>query len=378
LEWIQTATERPGAPPGKVSFGTLTVQAGIKSLQSFTKTHRATKFGVLSTEVFALLLALRTEIGHVAAQAPHRTFELSALTLKIATDFIESLTGKHHQVELVENDPGTGKVLTSSLDIGRAHIHGNGFDLGGIAAVLDQCLGKGPEMVKYGCKKIILSSTANLFDDPLRASLFKAIDEEERIVPGSPYGESKFILERILHWMDRIYGIRSARLRYFNAAGATVERGEDHRPELHIIPLTLKVALGQRESISVFGGDWPTPDGSPVRDFIHVSDLARAHILALDRLEKGSVFYNLGNGAGHSILDVVDTARKVTGVKIPARIVDRRPGDPAVLVAASDKIRRELGWKPNYPGLEEIIGSAWAWHSAHPDGYTTSMWNHKK
>jgi len=233
-------------------------------------------------------------------------------------------------------------------------------------------------MVKYGCKKIILSSTANLFDDPLRASLFKAIDEEERIVPGSPYGESKFILERILHWMDRIYGIRSARLRYFNAAGATVERGEDHRPELHIIPLTLKVALGQRESISVFGGDWPTPDGSPVRDFIHVSDLARAHILALDRLEKGSVFYNLGNGAGHSILDVVDTARKVTGVKIPARIVDRRPGDPAVLVAASDKIRRELGWKPNYPGLEEIIGSAWAWHSAHPDGYTTSMWNHKK
>ncbi len=233
-------------------------------------------------------------------------------------------------------------------------------------------------MVKYGCKKIILSSTANLFDDPLRASLFKAIDEEERIVPGSPYGESKFILERILHWMDRIYGIRSARLRYFNAAGATVERGEDHRPELHIIPLTLKVALGQRESISVFGGDWPTPDGSPVRDFIHVSDLARAHILALDRLEKGSVFYNLGNGAGHSILDVVDTARKVTGVKIPARIVDRRPGDPAVLVAASDKIRRELGWKPNYPGLEEIIGSAWAWHSAHSDGYTTSMWNHKK
>src|SRR5271166_5992882 len=236
----------------------------------------------------------------------------------------------------------------------------------------------GETMVKYGCKKIILSSTANLFDDPLRASLFKAIDEEERIVPGSPYGESKFILERILHWMDRIYGIRSARLRYFNAAGATVERGEDHRPELHIIPLTLKVALGQRESISVFGGDWPTPDGSPVRDFIHVSDLARAHILALDRLEKGSVFYNLGNGAGHSILDVVDTARKVTGVKIPARIVDRRPGDPAVLVAASDKIRRELGWKPNYPGLEEIIGSAWAWHSAHPDGYTTSMWNHKK
>ena len=212
-------------------------------------------------------------------------------------------------------------------------------------------------MVKYGCKKIILSSTANLFDDPLRASLFKAIDEEERIVPGSPYGESKFILERILHWMDRIYGIRSARLRYFNAAGATVERGEDHRPELHIIPLTLKVALGQRESISVFGGDWPTPDGSPVRDFIHVSDLARAHILALDRLEKGSVFYNLGNGAGHSILDVVDTARKVTGVKIPPRIVDRRPGDPAVLVAASDKIRRELGWKPNYPGSKRLWGA---------------------
>jgi UDP-glucose 4-epimerase len=220
-------------------------------------------------------------------------------------------------------------------------------------------------MVEHGVKRVILSSTANLFDQPERMP----IDESERIVPGSPYGESKFILERMLHWLDRICGVRFACLRYFNAAGATLTRGEDHDPELHIIPLVLQVALGKREKISIFGDDYPTRDGTCVRDYIHVIDLAQAHILALGALEAGSRFYNLGNGEGFTIKEVIDTARALTGRAIRADIAPRRPGDPAVLVAASNKIRKELGWTPQYPHVREIIESAWRWHQANPDGY---------
>jgi UDP-glucose 4-epimerase len=220
-------------------------------------------------------------------------------------------------------------------------------------------------MVEHGVKRVILSSTANLFDQPERMP----IDESERIVPGSPYGESKFILERVLHWLDRICGVRFACLRYFNAAGATLTRGEDHYPELHLIPLVLQVALGKREKISIFGDDYPTRDGTCVRDYIHVIDLAQAHILALGALEVGSRFYNLGNGEGFTVKEVVDTAREITGQSIRADIAPRRPGDPAVLVAASNKIRKELGWTPQYPHVREIIESAWRWHQANPDGY---------
>jgi len=220
-------------------------------------------------------------------------------------------------------------------------------------------------MVEHGVKRVILSSTANLFDQPERMP----IDESERIVPGSPYGESKFILERLLHWLDRICGVRFACLRYFNAAGATLTRGEDHYPELHLIPLVLQVALGKREKISIFGDDYPTRDGTCVRDYIHVIDLAQAHILALGALEVGSRFYNLGNGEGFTVKEVVDTAREITGQSIRADIAPRRPGDPAVLVAASNKIRKELGWTPRYPHVREIIESAWRWHQANPDGY---------
>jgi UDP-glucose 4-epimerase len=220
-------------------------------------------------------------------------------------------------------------------------------------------------MVEHGVKRFILSSTANLFDQPERMP----IDESERIVPGSPYGESKFILERMLHWLDRICGVRFACLRYFNAAGATLTRGEDHDPELHIIPLVLQVALGKREKISIFGDDYPTRDGTCVRDYIHVIDLAQAHILALGALEGGSRFYNLGNGEGFTVKEVIDTARALTGRAIRADIAPRRPGDPAVLVAASNKIRKELGWTPQYPHVREIIESAWRWHQANPDGY---------
>ena len=221
-------------------------------------------------------------------------------------------------------------------------------------------------MVERGVKRIILSSTANLFAQPERMP----IDESERIVPGSPYGESKFILERMLHWLDRIYGLRFACLRYFNAAGATPARGEDHDPELHLIPLVLQVALGKREKVTIFGEDYPTRDGTCVRDYIHVIDLAQAHILALRALDRGSSFYNLGNGEGFTVKEVIDTAREITGRAIRADIGPRRAGDPAVLVAASDKIRKELGWVSQFPRVHEIIESAWRWHKANPNGYT--------
>jgi UDP-glucose 4-epimerase len=219
---------------------------------------------------------------------------------------------------------------------------------------------------EHGVKRFILSSTANLFGVPDRIP----IGEETPVVPGSPYGESKYLLERMLHWMDDRFGMRYAALRYFNACGAvSPELGEDHDPETHLIPLVLQVALGQRESVTIFGDDYDTPDGTCVRDYVHVSDLARAHVLALRALDGGSRTYNLGNGRGFSVREVIETARAVTGHPIPAVVGPRRPGDPAVLVAGSERIRRELGWEPRYPELRGIIESAWAWHRAHPRGY---------
>jgi UDP-glucose 4-epimerase len=220
-------------------------------------------------------------------------------------------------------------------------------------------------MVAHGVHRFILSSTANLFGEPERIP----IDEGERIVPGSPYGESKYILERVLHWLDQTTDLRYAALRYFNAAGATAERGEDHDPETHLIPLVLQVALGQREHIIIFGDDYPTRDGTCVRDYIHIVDLAQAHILALHALDGGSRIYNLGNGQGYTVREVIDTAREITGHPIPAVDGPRRPGDLPSLIAGSEKIRRELGWQPRRPDLHDIVQSAWTWHQAHPHGY---------
>jgi UDP-glucose 4-epimerase len=223
------------------------------------------------------------------------------------------------------------------------------------------------EALAHDVKRFILSSTANLFDQPERVP----IDEGERIVPGSPYGESKYIIERILYWLDRTRDLRYAALRYFNASGAspTGERGEDHDPELHLIPRVLQVAMGKREQITIFGDDYPTRDGTCVRDYIHIVDLAQAHILALRALDEGSRTYNLGNGQGFTVKEVIDTCRQVTGHPIPAEIGPRRPGDPATLVASSDKIKRELGWEPQYPDLRTIVEHAWQWHRTHPNGY---------
>jgi UDP-glucose 4-epimerase len=219
--------------------------------------------------------------------------------------------------------------------------------------------------VRHGARRFILSSTANLFGIPGK----NPIDESEPIEPGSPYGESKQWLERALAWYERIHGLRYGALRYFNAAGATARLGEHHEPETHIIPLVLSVALGKREKFTIYGDDYPTPDGTCIRDYIHVVDLARAHILTLEALDSGSRTYNLGNGRGYSNHELVETARKVTGHPIPSEIGPRRPGDPAVLVASSDRIRSELGWKPQFSDLETIVGSAWDWHRSHPNGY---------
>jgi UDP-glucose 4-epimerase len=223
------------------------------------------------------------------------------------------------------------------------------------------------EAVDHDVKRFILSSTANLFDEPERMP----IDEDERIVPGSPYGESKYIVERQLYWLDRTRALRYAALRYFNAAGAspTGERGEDHAPETHLIPRVLQVALGQQDKVTIFGDDYPTRDGTCVRDYIHIVDLAQAHILALRALDDGSRTYNLGNGQGYSVKEVIDTCRRVTGHPIPAEVGQRRPGDPATLVASSEKIRRELGWEPKFPELRTIVEHAWQWHRTHPHGY---------
>jgi UDP-glucose 4-epimerase len=220
--------------------------------------------------------------------------------------------------------------------------------------------------VKHNVGRFILSSTANLFDDPEEMP----IRPDERIVPGSPYGESKYILERFLYWMDRLYGMRYAALRYFNACGAiSAHIGEQHNPETHLIPLALQVALGQRDKLFIYGDDYDTPDGTCIRDYVHISDLAEAHILSLEDLDNGSRAYNLGNSQGFSVLEVIEMARKITGHPIPAEVGPRREGDPAVLVADSQKIKAELGWQPKFDTLHSIINSAWEWHRANPDGF---------
>lgn len=220
-------------------------------------------------------------------------------------------------------------------------------------------------MLQTGVKRIVFSSTCSVYGEPSSIP----ITEELPPQPVNPYGESKLAFERALRWYDSAYGIRSISLRYFNAAGATELCGEDHTPESHIIPIVLDVARGRREFVSVFGEDYDTPDGTCVRDYIHVSDLADAHILALFALEKGSRIYNLGYGAGYSVQEVIEMARQVTGRAIPSEAAPRRPGDPPILIASSDRVMSELGWQPRLSELDVIIKSAWTWHLAHPEGY---------
>jgi UDP-glucose 4-epimerase len=216
--------------------------------------------------------------------------------------------------------------------------------------------------------RFVFSSTAALYGTPERTP----IEETDTLRPTNTYGETKLLVERMLEWFNRIHGLRYACLRYFNAAGAAGAQGEDHHPESHLIPLTLQVALGQRKELSIYGTDYPTADGTCVRDYVHVSDLASAHVLVLQALkEKDKLIYNLGNGHGFSVREVIETARRVTGQAIPALETPRRPGDPAVLVASAEKIKKELGWQPEYASLEAIVRSAWDWRRAHPAGYSS-------
>ena len=228
-------------------------------------------------------------------------------------------------------------------------------------ALLEAVIAEGP-------RRIVFSSTAAVYGEPESVP----IKEDARLKPTNVYGESKLIVETMLNWFHAIHGLRSVSLRYFNVAGAPegpdgVTRGEDHEPESHLIPLILDVALGRRQSIRIYGDDYATPDGTCIRDYIHVSDLADAHLLAVKALEtdaaaKSRLIFNLGNGQGFSVREVIESARRVTGHPIPAELHPRRPGDPAVLVASSDKAIRELGWKPRYTQLDDIVRTAWVWH----------------
>jgi len=221
-------------------------------------------------------------------------------------------------------------------------------------------------MLANGTNKLIFSSTAALYGEPRRTP----IEESDPLDPTNAYGESKLLAERMLAWFGRVHGLRYASLRYFNAAGSDGSSGERHNPETHLIPLVLQSAAGERKSVSIFGVDYPTPDGTCIRDYIHVSDLAQAHVLALYALaEREKLIYNLGNGHGFSVREVIEAARRVTGCPITALEAPRRPGDPAILVASSEKIRRELGWSPQHTQLDPIIASAWRWMQEHPEGY---------
>jgi len=222
-------------------------------------------------------------------------------------------------------------------------------------------------LLEHDVKKFIFSSTCATYGDPQ----YVPIDEKHPQWPVNPYGWSKLMVERALDAYDTAYGLKYVALRYFNASGATERCGEDHQPETHLIPLVLYAAMGKIPHVSVFGTDYPTPDGTAVRDYIHVADLSQAHLLALDHLRNGgkSEFINLGNGNGYSVKEVIDAARKVTGKNVEAVNASRRAGDPPQLVGDSAKAREVLGWKPQYPELEKIIESAWKWHQAHPNGY---------
>lgn len=222
-------------------------------------------------------------------------------------------------------------------------------------------------LIENNVKQFIFSSTCATYGEPQ----YMPIDEKHLQSPTNPYGWSKFMVERALEDYQRAYGLKFVALRYFNACGAFGSCGEDHNPETHLIPLILFAAQGKREAISVFGDDYPTPDGTAIRDYIHISDLSQAHFLALDYLrnEGSSQFINLGNGNGYSVMEVINAARKIIGKNIEAQIAPRRAGDPSHLVANAEKARKMLGWNPQFPKIEEIIQSAWDWHEANPNGY---------
>lgn len=263
-------------------------------------------------------------------------------------------TFSQHDTEAVIHMAAISQVGTSVVDP-RAYFENN---VGGALSLFGA-------MLDCGIHRLVFSSTAAVYGEPDSMP----ITELAATRPTSPYGDSKLVIETVLSRYDAAYGLRSACLRYFNAAGAVPDAGEDHRPETHLVPLLLDVAAGKRADIAVFGTDYPTPDGTCVRDYIHVADLARAHVLALDAIDSGSRTYNLGCGGGFSVAQVVEAVRRITGHAVPVRVAPRRAGDPAELVASSARITAELGWMPEHPSIDAIVQSAWDWRRANPNGY---------
>jgi len=288
--------------------------------------------------------------GHRAAVPDDATFVQADLSDSHA--LAETLTG--HKFDAVMHFAAFIEAGESMKDPGRFY-HNN----------FTNSLSLMETAVRAGVKRFVLSSTAAVFkssDEPLT--------EDSPLGPTNVYGHTKLLTEQTLEWYRQIHGLHFAALRYFNACGALPNRGEAHQPESHLIPLVLRVPLGERDSANIYGTDYPTPDGTCIRDYIHIADLVSAHLLALDGLgESDSLIYNLGSGNGYSVREVIETARWVTGHPIPINELPRRSGDSARLVASSEKIKRELGWKPEHDDLQEILSSAWQWHKSHPGGY---------
>jgi len=313
---------------------------------------------------------LLTENGHQAVIFDNLSHGRRDL-LPPGVEFVEGELADRPALEQIfisaknEGKPFDGVLHFAALiEAGESMLHPEQFFRNNTASTLSLL----EAILAHGPRRLVFSSTAAVYGEPEVVP----IKEDARLLPTNAYGESKLLVEHMLSWLNRIHGLRVASLRYFNVAGAPegpngITRGEAHNPESHLIPLVLDVALGRRPSIKIFGEDYPTPDGTCIRDYIHVSDLADAHLLALSALEKASaaksrLIFNLGNGKGFSVREVIESARRVTGHPIPAEVCPRRPGDPAVLVASSEKAIRELGWKPRYTQLDEIIRTAWIWH----------------
>jgi UDP-glucose 4-epimerase len=312
-------------------------------------------------------------VAHTLVQADHTVVVYDNLThgykeaVPASASFIEGDVSDREKLNYVLSRSSFDAVMhfAASIEAGESMAFPERYFRNNSAATLTLL----ESMLAHNVKRFVFSSTAALYGNPERVP----ISEEEPLRPTNAYGESKLLVEQMLTWLNRIHGLKYCSLRYFNAAGAYGTLGEAHQPESHLIPLVLQVAAGQRKSISIFGTDYPTPDGTCVRDYIHVYDLALAHILALEALDSHSrLIYNLGNGKGFNVREVIEVAQRVTGRVISAVEAPRRAGDPAILVASSDKIRNELKWQPQYAQLDQIIESAWRWMQERPHGYTAA------
>ena len=293
--------------------------------------------------------------GHRGAVHPDAKFYEGDLADK---DFMRQVFQEHPEVDAVIHFAAFSLVAESVTDPLK-YFDNNTVGMVKLLEVMNEC----------GVKNIVFSSTAATYGIPEELPIKETTPQR----PINPYGESKLMMETIMKWADQAYGIKFVPLRYFNVAGDKPDGsiGEDHRPETHLLPIVLQVALGQREKISIFGSDYDTKDGTNVRDYVHPFDLADAHLLAVKYLREGneSTAFNLGSSTGFSNLEIVEAARRVTGKEIPLEMADRRPGDPDSLIAESSKARQVLGWKPQFDNIEKIIETAWAWHSSHPQGY---------